>query len=252
MARRSRDGDPEGDRPDGVEDDVDDLVGARTGTTRPTLIDRLRSGVPPRSPDTVRSPRATQRAVERLDDRERWICFAASALAVITGLLIYLVETENTHFRLRKGELTPQTSLIIGLVTGALLLVATLIGRRAPVGFVSLFVFLAFGTQYFSGIPFLVLAVWLLYRSYKFQKDAAASRRAAMAEGTPGPSSRGRGSTSRAPAGSASARARTAPKGATKKGPVTPEANKRFTPKRPPPPPPKPSRRERKAAQATE
>jgi hypothetical protein len=29
-----------------------------------------------------------------------------------------------------------------------------------------------------------------------------------------------------------------------------PEANKRYTPKRPPPPAPKPSRRERKAAQS--
>ncbi len=135
-------------------------------------------------------------------------------------------------------------------MAGALLLGATLIGRRAPVGFVALFAFLAFGTQYFSGIPFLVLAVWLLYRSYKFQKEAAAARRTAMADSPPSTSSRTRGSRDRG----GSAKSPTTSKGSAsaKKGPTRPEANKRYTPKRPPPPAPKPSRRERKAAQATE
>ncbi len=241
MATRSR---------GGVPDDEADDVASEGVPAKPTLIDRLRAGAAPNPGASTASPRTIKRVIERLDDRERWICFAASGLAVLTGVLIYVVETENKNFRLRKGELTPQTSLIIGLITGALLLVATLIGRRAPVGFVSLFVFLAFGTQYFAGIPFLVLAVWLLYRSYKYQKEAAANRRTAMADGAPGSSSaRGRASPGRSsPTGPAS-RGR-AP--ASKKGPVTPEANKRFTPKRPPPPPPKPTRRERKAAQASE
>ncbi len=213
---------------------------------RPSLADRVRNGIRPTGTDTAGTPRSTKRAIERLDDRERRICFAASGLAVLTGVLIYVVETENKNFRLRKGELTPQTSLVIGLITGALLLVATLIGRRAPVGFVSLFVFLAFGTQYFSGIPFLVLAVWLLYRSYKYQKEAAANRRAAMADSPSAPSSRSRGPTGGSAAG------RTGSKGASKKSPTQPEGNKRYTPKRPLPPPPKPSRRERKSARAGE
>ena len=236
MATRSRGGDPD----DGASEPV---------PAKPNLIDRLRAGAAPNPRASNASPRTIKRVIERLDDRERWICFAASGLAVLTGVLIYVVETENKNFRLRKGELTPQTSLIIGLITGALLLVATLIGRRAPVGFVSLFVFLAFGTQYFAGIPFLVLAVWLLYRSYKFQKEAAANRRAAAADGPPSSSSgRGRASPGRSATSGPTAKGAAA----SKKGPVTPEANKRFTPKRPPPPPPKPSRRERKAAQASE
>ena len=232
---------------DGAGDDEDAGDGASTeGAARPSLADRVRNGIRPTGTGSTRNQRSTRRAIERLDDRERRICFAASGLAVLTGVLIYVVETENKNFRLRKGELTPQTSLVIGLITGALLLVATLIGRRAPVGFVSLFVFLAFGTQYFSGIPFLVLAVWLLYRSYKYQKEAAADRRAAMAESPPAPSSRSRGPTGR------SAATRSGSKGASKKGPTQPEANKRYTPKRPLPPPPKPSRRERKSARAGE
>ncbi len=238
------------DDEDGFDDGADGGDNPGAGAQmKPTLGERLRSGLQPRASGSATAQASTKRAIERLDDRERWICFAAAGLAVLSGLLIYLVETENSHFRLRKGELTPQTSLVIGLVTGALLLGGTLIGRRAPVGFVALFTFLAFGTQYFSGIPFLVLAVWLLYRSYKFQKEAAAARRTAMAGSTSSSSSRARGSTD----AGGSTKARTA-KGSVKatKGPVRPEGNKRYTPKRPPPPAPKPSRRERKAAQATE
>ena len=44
----------------------------------------------------------------------------------------------------------------------------------------ALFTFLMFGTStFFLGLPFLVLAVWLLYRSYKVQKEATAKLRAA-------------------------------------------------------------------------
>ena len=245
MATPTRHEDPD-------DDSGDDSAFTERAPVKPTLLDRLRAGPQSSNTASTASPRTVKRVIERLDDRERWICFAASGLAVLTGVLIYVVETENKSFRLRKGELTPQTSLIIGLITGALLLVSTLIGRRAPVGFVSLFVFLAFGTQYLAGIPFLVLAVWLLYRSYKYQKEAAANRRAAMATGPPATgSSRARGSTGRA----ATTAAGTSSRGATrppKKGPATPEANKRYTPKQAPPPPPKPSRRERKAGQASE
>jgi hypothetical protein len=259
MASRSRDGDLDGDDldDDGAEDEVD------AGSARPTpgklsIGERIRAGIQPagngRTSTTTRSaPRSSKQIVERLDDRERRFCFAAAALAVVAGVAIYLVETENKHFRLAKNQLTPQTTLIVGVVVGALLLGATLLGRRAPVGFVALFGFLAFGTQYFAGIPFLVLAVWLLVRSYKFQKEAAATRRAAMADGAAAPRSGARGG--RATSATTSTRSgstRSSPKGTAKKGPATPEANKRYTPKRPAPPPPKPSRRERKAAQATD
>ncbi len=250
MATRSGDGDLEG------EDTYDDSPSGIT-QARPSLNDRIRSRLQP--PDTGRTPTSkvtspstslsTKRIVERLDDRERRLCFAASGLAVLAGIVIYFVEHENSHFRLRKGELTPETTLVIGFAVGALLLVATLIGRRAPVGFVALFAFLAFGTQYFAGIPFLVLAVWLLVRSYKYQKEAAATRKAAMANGATPARSGPRGSSTASTRMGAS---RSSTKGTTTKGPSTPEANKRYTPKRAPLPPPKPSRRERKAAQASD
>ena len=110
----------------------------------------------------------------------------------------------------------------------------------------ALFTFLIFGTStIFLGLPFLALAVWLLYRSYKIQKEAAAKLRADTVAG-------------HARAGDQAGRLRAGPsvgrvRGSRKKGPGRrPEANKRYTPKRPPPPAPKPSRRERKAAEAAD
>jgi hypothetical protein len=272
MASRSHDGDLDGDGydqydDDGFDDDVDDDFDddfddepTRGAPVRRSIGDRVRAGAQSRSTGRSGSTnrpaptRSTKQIVERLDDRERLLCFAASALAVVVGVLIYVVETENKHFHVKRGELHPQTTLVLGLVVGALLLGATLLGRRAPVGFVALFGFLFFGTQYLAGIPFLVLAVWLLVRSYKFQKEAAATRKASIAAGETSARAGPRGTRGTgASTGSAKSRAaRSTAKGTTTKGSAAAEANKRYTPKRPAPPPPKPSRRDRKAAQASD
>ncbi len=196
-----------------------------------------------------RSDFSVKWAIDRLDDREKRFSFAASGGAALFALIIYFSETTNKSFRLAKGQLTPQGTLTVGLIAAALLLVVTFVGRRAPVGFVALFTGAAFGTYLFLGLPFFALAVWLLYRSYKIQRQAATARRTEA--GTTGgtgtaPGSRPATSTGRG-ASTASGR-RTAP---ARSGPV---ANKRFTPKaprRPPPPPPKPSRRERRQQEAT-
>ena len=195
-----------------------------------------------------RSARATKRAIDKLDDRERRFSLIAAGAAVVFGVAVYFFETENKNFRLAKGQLTPQTSLILGIVCGGLLLFATYLGRRAPVGFVALFTFLMFGTStLFLGLPFLVFACWLLYRSYKMQKDSAAKIRAERTGTTSGSATAKGGAGPVRPARPAAGSA-----GGRKKGPVKPEANKRYTPKRPPPPAPKPSRRERKAAGAAD
>ena len=197
----------------------------------------------PTGTEPGRSARSAKWAVDRLDSRERRFSFVAAGAAAGFGLLLYLYETEDKSFRLAKGQLTPQTILVLGLVCGGLLCGATFLGRRAPVGFVSLFTFLLFGTStIFFGLPFLVLAAWLLYRSYKVQKEATAKLRAERAEGSSSAAAGSRNG-SRPSSGSRSSTA-----GSSRKGPAQPEANKRFTPKRPPPPAPKPSRRERKAA----
>jgi hypothetical protein len=204
---------------------------------------------PNRSPAAVGAGRpgvSTKRAIERLDERERRLSLAAGGVALLLGVLIYLLETQDkVHFT--KSPDAPVTTLILGIACGGLLLGATFVGRRAPVGFVALFAFLIFGTSAFAlGLPFLALAAWLLYRSYKIQREAAAQLRAARSgDSTSRPPSR------RAPGGPAKS-SRATPKEGNKRGPAKPEANKRYTPKRPRPSAPKPSRRDRKAAKAAD
>jgi hypothetical protein len=214
--------------------------------SKPDRPERRRGRIQSSSSAPSTSDRLTKWAVDRLDERERRFSFAASAGAVLFGIVIYVVET-NSHFHPKNGQLSPQTVLIVGLVGGALLFGATLLGRRAPVGFVALFTGLAFSNStLFLALPFLALAIWILYRSFKIQRELAANARAARAEskGSVSRSSRSATSTS----GSRTGSQRKARSGQ----PARPEANKRYTPKRPPPPAPKPSRRERKAAPTTD
>lgn len=193
------------------------------------------------------SDRSLKWAIDRLDERERRFSFAASGAAVIFGIVVYVVES-SSHAHRQKGQLSPETILVIGLVGGALLLGATFLGRRAPVGFVALFVGLFLSSTIILALPFLVLGFWILYRSYKIQREASAEARAARAEAKAG----ARSGPTRTRGESKTGRATAAPTKGRSGSPAKPAANKRYTPKRPPPPAPKPSRRERKAAQASE
>jgi hypothetical protein len=241
-------------------DDVDDSDDVDQSSPRLSHFERVRSRLlqaqtakpAPSSRAKATAPRATgpatKAAIERLNERERRLSFAASGASLLFGVMIYLLETNDKHFRLQKGQLTPQTTLVLGIAFAVLLVGVTAYGRRAPVGFVALFAFLMFGTtSFFLGAPFLALAAWLLYRSYKIQKESAAAARAARAE----QATTSRTSTSRSgPVTNKSSRS--ASKSSRSKGPATPEANKRYTPKRPPPPAPKPSRRARRTAQSSD
>jgi hypothetical protein len=228
-------GDPEFD---------EDAAGDRAAPkTRP--LDRLRSNAPSAKGKPLKWDRSTKWAIDRLDDRERRFSFIGAAGAALFGTIIYFSET-NAHKPLAKGQVSPQTTLLLGLGAAALLLIATLIGRRAPVGFVALFTFLALGP--IPGLPFLALAAWLLYRSWKVQREASANVRSARSESSRSASSGSNPSRAIASKGPNTASS----KSARQKGPAGPEANKRYTPKRPPPPAPKPSRRQRKASQASD
>ncbi|HEY6624253.1 MAG TPA: hypothetical protein VIX85_10500 [Acidimicrobiales bacterium] len=184
---------------------------------------------------------AVKWSIDRLNERERLFSFGGAALAAIFGVVIYFSETSNPHFRLAKNQLTPQTTLVIGLGAGVLLAGATFIGRRAPVGFVALFTGAGFsGSTFVLAIPFWALAFWLLFRSYKLQREAAATARAEARAHPRSASTKAAGGR-----GSGSRKA----KAATNTGPKRPEANKRYTPPRPPPKPKPapPARRSRKS-----
>ena len=192
-------------------------------------------------------PIPTKWSIDRIDDREKRFAFGASGLALAVSFFVLF-----GHFKAGKGQLSPQTVFVIGLIGTALLLGATILGRRAPLGFVSLFLGASFAQVAFVlALPFFVLAFWLLYRSYKVQKEITARVRAA--KGIPErPTGRG---TREAPAPRtrSAAPGKAAPPRKGAKGPSRPTPNKRYTPKQPSapaPPPPKLSRRERKAAAA--
>jgi hypothetical protein len=229
------------------EDDgyLDEDEAPETPAERRKRVLAARAAGQPATIEPVRSGPSTKWSIDRLDPREKRFSFVASGAAALFGIFVYVTETQNHNFRLAKGQLTPQTTLIVGLVAAALLAGVTVLGRRAPVGFVALFTGAAFGqTSLFLGVPFFVLAVWLLIRSYKVQKESAAKVRAvgggSRARPAPGSRSASRPAAPVRPTAAAARRPRS-------KGPAVPAGNKRYTPKRPAPPPPKPSRRQRKA-----
>ncbi len=192
------------------------------------------------------APIPTKWSIDRIDDREKRFSFGASGLALAVSIFVLL-----GHFKAGKGQLSPQTVFVIGLIGTALLLGATVLGRRAPLGFVALFLGASFAQVAFVlALPFFVLAVWLLYRSYKVQKDITARIRAAKGSGA---RPAGRTTTRSEPStrNRTPASGKAAPTKKNAKGPSRPTPNKRYTPKQPSAPapsPPKLSRRDRKAA----
>ena len=235
------------------EDDTEIEGTAEAGTPLRRLMERLMDAAPsaPTKPTVDRHGNPTKWSIDRLDGRERVYSYFAAFMAALFAILVYVVESGNKNFHVKKGQFTPDTILIVGLACAVALIVTTYLGRRALVGFVALFTFLGFSnSSFFVGLPFLLLAVWLLYRSYKVQKEVTARIKASRTSDTSGsPAAR----PSRADA--AAARRAGGRTSGRSKGPAVPEGNKRFTPKkpvRPAPPPPKPSWRERRSADASD
>jgi len=233
--------------PEGSDEDAD------APTPKRGLMERLMDAAPtaPAKPSLDRNGNPTKWAIDRLDGRERVYSYLSGFLALFFAVLLYVSETTNPHFHVRKGQFTPDTTLVVGIVCAAALVITTYLGRRALVGFVALFTFLGFqSSAIVVGLPFLLLAVWLLYRSYKVQKEVTARIKADKAGGAteaaaPRPS-RAEAAATRRAGGRTSGKSK-APKG--------PEGNKRYTPKKPAPPPipaAKPSWRERRAAKASD
>ncbi len=229
--------------------DGDGPEGAPAPEGRMARLERMLAPKTPATPATGRGGVPTKWSIDRLDARETLYCYIASAVALLFTVIIYVDETTNKHYHPAKGQFSPSTALLVGLVISVALAVTTRIGRRALVGFVALFAFLGFnGSGGLVGIPFLVLAGWLLYRSYKVQKDATAKVRAEREAGGGTPAAE-------AARGSGSGRSAAEARAARRKAPTGPEANKRYTPKKPAPkavPPPKQSWRERRAARASD
>ncbi len=161
-----------------------------TPSPRRSLMVRLMDAAPtaPARPGLDKNGNPTKWSIDRLDPRERVYCYLAGFIAAFFAVLVYAVETENHNFHVKKGQFTPVTTLVVGLVCAVLLIGTTYMGRRALVGFVALFTFLGFSNSDFVvGLPFLLLAFWLLFRSYKVQKEITARIKAERAGATSGP-----------------------------------------------------------------
>jgi hypothetical protein len=234
------------------DDELDDEPPAReTPAEKRKRMDNIRASTMAADIEPGQSSVSTKWAIDRLDAREKRFSFIAAGGAALFATIIYLVETQNHNFRLAKGQITPQTTLVVGLIAAALLIATTVLGRRAPVGFVALFTGAAFGGSYlFLGLPFFVLAIWLLYRSYKLQKETTARLREAGVGPRARPSPTARPAKAARPAASSRPTTVAEARRARSKKSSAPVGNKRYTPKRPAPPAPKPSRRQRKAAAA--
>jgi hypothetical protein len=232
--------------------DEDESADRVASPPRRSLMARLMDAAPtaPARPGLDRNGNPTKWSIDRIDPRERIYCYLASFMAAFFAVLIYVAESNNTHFHLKKGQFTPLTTLVVGLVCAVLLTGTTYLGRRALVGFMALFTFLGFSNSNpVVGLPFLLLAAWLLYRSFKVQKEITARIKADRASGAkataPNPSR----------ADAVAARRAGGRTGGRSKAPPAPQGNKRYTPKaptRPAPPLPKPSWRERRAAKTTD
>ena len=240
------------------DDDTAGESAAALTPSKPSRLERLLSPTAAPTKATATSTGSdtgvpTKWKIDRLDGRERLYCYGSAAMAAIFAVLIYVVESNAKHLKLAKGQFTPTTTLVVGLSCAVLLVVTTRIGRRALVGFVAMFTFLGFqSTGLFISLPFLILAVWLLFRSYKVQKEATAKLKEDRAAGRANSDRPSRSTGSDASTRTPTGRERAAAK---RKGPVVPEGNKRYTPKKPTPPPPpapKPSWRERRAAKTSD
>jgi len=173
-------------------------------TVRPTpseekvpLAERVRGLVlKPQDPDaaparpTVGAPR-TEEVVEaelrRSDDKERLIGLIAAPVAAVIGLLVTgTLIARDPAATLAGGAPNPRhvsVSLYQDLTLVVLALAVLMLGfawfrKRLPLGIVTaLFGLAIFNLHYWGfGVPFIMLAAWLLVRSYRLQRELREAR----------------------------------------------------------------------------
>ncbi len=212
-------------------------------------------------PPTQRRPRPTgiqveqarrKLLVQRLEERERHIGFIASVVLLAFFLALVIPQW---HRHVPKNQLGPPELLGVGIGLALLLLVGTLLRRRATLAFAA---FLAgFALLSFGGIilafPYLFIAGWILIKAWKTEHSmeplpagTGSPSRSRSSRGSRLAEARQRGATTGARAATRSSRPRTATTRATgsqrKKATATVTPSKRYTPPKPRKrlPPPKP------------
>jgi len=130
---------------------------------------------------------ATRAAVNYLDGRERRIGFFATiAELALTAIVVvpYLVHTHKPSSSELKTMSAVHVFLIEGLVLGALLMLGTLVKRRALLGFASLLVgawLLQIKALSLLGIAYLGFGLWLVIKVLKYTNKEGRPQRGAAA-----------------------------------------------------------------------
>jgi len=191
--------------------------------------------------------------VQRLEERERHIGFIAAVVLLAFFLALVIPQW---HRLVPKNQLGPPELLGVGIGLTLLLLVGTLLRRRATLAFAA---FLAgFALLSFGGIilafPYLFIAGWILIRAWKTEHSmeplpastGPSTRAARSSRGSRLADARQRGATAGARAATRSSRSGTTTRARAgsqrKQATPTVTPSKRYTPPKPRKkvPPPKP------------
>ncbi len=195
--------------------------------------------------------------ITRIDPLERKIGLAASAFAAVLAVLINVTYMLG-HFAVPIAGVTPKNGhcpggfkyvkagntcngvyppnhyilpLVLGLVFALAIFVTVRIGRRAPLAFAIALTGVALGSL-IEIIPFILVAGWLILRSYRVQKYGSPKAKAPLPGWVPPPRAQGR---SRAkPSSSTPTKTKSASASSQAGSRKPPPANKRYTPKAPP------------------
>jgi hypothetical protein len=123
--------------------------------------------------------------IRGLDERERLLGFVAAGMAAILWLIVTVPSLVSPPKHPKPHQLdSTQVAiyLLVGLVLAGLILVATIVRRRAFLGFAVLFTGASFGGDILLALPFWALGGWLLWRAFGVQRAASAQRLAAARE----------------------------------------------------------------------
>lgn len=212
---------------------------------RPRAGDRLRRAFlkpapepagPAPKPVPPPSAEELEDSVRFADDKERLIGLVAAPFAAGIGLLVISAlianDPRNHHSAHYVNPTIYHELLIVVLVLSVAMLAAAWFRKRLYLGIVTALYGLAiFNLHYWGfGVPFIMVAAWLLVRSYRLQRDLR------QATGV-GPTGRGRGSSRASSAGAPRSRRYTPP---------APRATRTPTPP-PKAPAPKPKPKQRRA-----
>ncbi len=143
--------------------------------------ERARQAISARAHD-----RQVAAAIKGLDRRERALGLVAAGMVAALWLLLTVPTLLNPPKHLKKGQLDATQIgiyLLVGLALAALVAVATLLRRRALLGFAVLFAGASFGGLFLLALPFWAFGAWLLWRAFITQRAAGAP---AHAGGAPG------------------------------------------------------------------